>query len=107
MARDFDESIAVTKTRHRTLAFSAEQPFGQALPKIVVNREFVPLDADGNRVGASKYQVIPLDTAKIIARNYTAAGATLSGAQIMALVTEVLDVESIEYINAQTQPEQG
>lgn len=97
MAIKGEQETVVGSNYERTRSFSVLWPYGNPLPTIYVTREKLIVDdamAVVSRVGDESR---PINAEVIAGKTYTAAGVTASGAQIIALVTKILDTECADF----------
>lgn len=98
MAIDKENTVQIAKYRERTFSFRPVWPMANPLPSITVQRERVPLDADGNKMGDSTFKDDSINAAKIAGSTYTRPdGSTFNGAQTIADVSLILDVECVDF----------
>ena len=62
-----------------------------------IDRQAEPQDADGLRVGErQRLPSLQLDLAPLMSETFTAAGATVSGAQLLALINTLIDAHKAD-----------
>lgn len=95
------EMVAVT-TEERTWRINILTPKG-AMPVVTMHRETIKADAAGAVLAAEQNVTVTRTAAELAAKSYTAAGVTVTGAQLAALIAEVADVERQADLVAEAQ----